>query len=51
MKSLEGADAEHNVRDAAFEKVTVNGTTLARGQDRLRVGTFAEGVRSPSEGK
>jgi hypothetical protein len=42
---LEGADAEHDIRDVVFENVTVNGQPLAEGQGRLRIGTHVEGVR------
>jgi hypothetical protein len=42
---LEGADAEHNVRDVTFEHVTINGQPLAAGQSRLRIGKHVEGVR------
>jgi hypothetical protein len=45
LVQLEGADAEHNVRDVTFENVTINGTPLAEGQDRLRIRGQVEGVR------
>jgi len=45
LVQLEGADAEHNVRDVTFENVTINGAPLAEGQDRLRIGGLVEGVR------
>jgi hypothetical protein len=45
LVQLEGADAEHNVRDVTFENVTINGQPLAEGQSRLRVGAHVEGVR------
>ncbi|MGA2866306.1 MAG: glycosyl hydrolase family 28 protein [Verrucomicrobiota bacterium] len=45
LVQLEGADAEHNVRDVTFENVTINGTPLAEGQDRVRIGGLVEGVR------
>jgi hypothetical protein len=48
LVQLEGADAEHNVRDVTFENVTINGQPLAAGQARLRIGRYVEGVRFES---
>ena len=45
MVQLEGADAEHDIRDVVFGNVTVNGQPLAEGQGRLRIGAHVEGVR------
>ncbi|NLF70675.1 MAG: hypothetical protein GX575_16715 [Candidatus Anammoximicrobium sp.] len=42
---LEGADAEHNVRNVTFDHVTINGQPLAAEQNRLRIGKHVEGVR------
>ena len=44
LVQLEGADAEHNVRDVTFENVTINGQPLAAGQNRLRIGQHVDGV-------
>jgi hypothetical protein len=49
LVQLEGADAEHNVRDVTFENVRVNGQPLADGQSRLRIGKHVEGVRFANE--
>jgi hypothetical protein len=51
LVQVEGADAEHSVRDVTFENVTINGAPLAQGQDRVRIGGFAEGVRIEPGGK
>jgi len=45
LVQLEGADAEHNVRDVTFDHVTINGQPLAADQSRLRIGKHVEGVR------
>ncbi len=45
LVQLEGADAEHNVRDVTFDHVTVNGQPLAAEQSRLRIGKHVEGVQ------
>lgn len=45
LVQLEGADAEHNVRDVTFDHVTINGQPLAADQARLRIGKHVEGVR------
>ena len=45
LVQLEGADAEHNVRDVTFENVRINGQLLAEGQSRLQIGKHVEGVR------
>jgi hypothetical protein len=50
LVQVEGADAEHNVRDVTFENVTINGVPLAEGQDRVRIGGFAEGVHLAGKG-
>ncbi len=42
---LEGADAEHDVRDVAFEGVTILGKPVTRSSEALRVGAHVEGVR------
>jgi hypothetical protein len=51
LVQLEGADAEHNVRDVTFENVTINGTALAAGQDRLRLAGSVAGLHFPMERK
>ena len=45
LVQLEGADAEHNVRDVTFDNVTINSQPLAAGQTRLRIGKHVAGVR------
>jgi len=45
LVQLEGADAEHNVRDVTFDHVTIHGQPLAAGQSHLRIGKHVEGVR------
>jgi hypothetical protein len=42
---LEGADAEHDVREATFENVSVLGNKITRSSPALQVGPHAEGVR------
>lgn len=45
LVQVEGADAEHDVRDVTFENVRINGQPLARGQERVQIGGNVEGVR------
>lgn len=40
-----GMDEAHQVRDVTFERVTINGETLAAGQARVKLGRFTEGIR------
>jgi hypothetical protein len=42
---ISGADEQLNVRDVAFEDVTISGVTLAPGSKRLTVGPHVSGVR------
>lgn len=49
LVQIEGADEEHDVRDVTFENVLVNGQTLNRGSERLRIGSHVEALRFPSE--
>lgn len=48
LVQVQGADADHNVRDVSFENVTVNGRPLARDQRRVQIGPHVEGVRFES---
>ena len=41
---VEGADATHDVRDVAFEGVSILGAPLNENSAPVRVGTFATGV-------
>lgn len=49
LVQIEGADEEHDVREVTFENVLVNGQTLNRGSERLRIGSHVEALRFPSE--
>jgi hypothetical protein len=42
---LEGADAEHDVREVAFENVSVPGSTITRSSPSVQVGPHVDGVR------
>jgi hypothetical protein len=42
---IEGADAEHNVRDVTFENVSVLGSQLTEGSKRLHIGKYTENSR------
>ncbi len=45
LVQIEGADAEHNVRDVSFEKVTILGSPLTKESSRAHIGPYAENVR------
>ncbi len=42
---MEGADAEHNVRDVTFENVSILGSKQTEGSRRVRIGKHTENVR------
>ena len=42
---VEGADAQHEVRDVSFDNVEVLGSKLAADTERVPVGKYAEGIR------
>jgi hypothetical protein len=45
LVQIEGADAEHNVRDVTFENVSVLGSQLTEGSKRLHIGKCTENSR------
>ena len=51
LVQVEGADAEHNVRDVRFENVSILGSKLTGGSAAVRVGKHAENVQFGSEGR
>jgi polygalacturonase len=46
---VEGADAEHTVRDVSFENVSILGSRLTGGSTSVQIGKHAENVRFPAE--
>jgi hypothetical protein len=44
LLEVEGADSEHDVRDVAFDVVSILGAPLTSDSQSLRVGRFTEGV-------
>jgi polygalacturonase len=51
LVQVEGADAEHNVREVAFENVSILGSKLGKDSASVRVGKHAENVRFSGESK
>jgi hypothetical protein len=49
LVQMEGADAEHNVRDVTFENVSIVGSKLTEGSRRVRIGKHTENVRFHAE--
>lgn len=49
LVQIEGADEEHDVRAVTFENVLVNGQTLTRGSERLRIGGHVEALHFQPE--
>ncbi len=45
LVQIEGADAEHGVRDVSFENVSILGEKLAENSSRMKIGEHAEDIR------
>lgn len=45
LVQIEGADAEHDVQDVAFENVSILGEKLAESSNRIRTGEHTEDIR------
>ena len=45
LVQIEGADAEHNVRDVRFEKVTILNSPLTKESSRVQIGPYTEDIR------
>jgi hypothetical protein len=45
LVQIEGADAEHDVRDVTFENVSIMGSKLTEGSSQVRIGDHTESVR------
>ncbi len=45
LVQIEGADVEHDVRDVTFENVSIVGSKLTKGSERVRIGKNTENVR------
>jgi len=45
LVQIEGADAEHNVRDVTFKNVSILGSQLTEGSKRLHIGKYTENLR------
>ena len=45
LVQIEGADAEHNVRDVSFDNVTILDSPLAKESTRVQIGPYAEDIR------
>lgn len=44
LVQIQGADAEHNVRDVTFEKVSITGSKLTKESKPLRIGSHTQNV-------
>ncbi|MCY2952753.1 MAG: glycosyl hydrolase family 28 protein, partial [Planctomycetota bacterium] len=51
LVQVEGADAEHNVRDVRFENVSILGSKLTGGSAAARIGKHAENVQFRPEAR
>ncbi|MFC1794169.1 glycosyl hydrolase family 28 protein [Planctomycetota bacterium] len=51
LVQIEGADAEHDVRDVSFENVSIMGARLTEGSSRVRIGKNTENIRFHTEGQ
>jgi len=51
LVQIEGADAEHDVRDVSFENVSIMGSRLLEGSSVVRIGKHTENVRFHAEGQ
>jgi hypothetical protein len=49
LVQLQGADAEHNVRDVTFESVSITGSILTEESKPVRIGKHTENVRFRAE--
>jgi hypothetical protein len=49
LVQMEGADAEHNVRDVTFENVSIAGSKLRKDSRRVRIGKHTENVSFHAE--
>jgi hypothetical protein len=49
LVQIEGADAEHNVRDVTFENVSILGSKLTEGSRQVHIGKHTENVRFHAE--
>jgi hypothetical protein len=49
LVQIEGADAEHDVRDVTFENVSIMGSKLTEGSSQVRIGNHTESVRFHAE--
>ena len=49
LVQIEGADAEHNVRDVTFEDVSILGSPLTKDASRVRIGPYTESIRFQAE--
>jgi hypothetical protein len=45
LVQIEGADAEHDVRDVTLENVSITGSTLTEGSKPVRIGEYTGNVR------
>jgi len=51
LVQIEGADAEHDVRDVSFENVSIIGSKLTEGSSGVRIGKHTQDVRFHAEGQ
>jgi hypothetical protein len=51
LVQIEGADAEHDVRDVSFENVSIMGSKLTEGSSAVRIGKHTENVRFHAKGQ
>jgi hypothetical protein len=49
LVQIQGADAEHDVRDVVFEGVSIAGSVLTEKADRVRIGAHARDIGFPAE--
>ena len=45
LVQIEGADAEHSVRDVMFEEVTILDSPLAKESARVQIGSYSDNIR------
>ena len=50
LVQVEGADAEHDVRDVRFENISINGATLTRESKSVQIGKNVQDVKFDSGG-
>jgi len=51
LVQIEGADAEHEVRDVSFENVSIIGSKLTEGSSGVRIGKHTQDVHFRAEGQ